>query len=59
MGRLGSIAGALIGLLIMQVVSTGLIIINVDPYWQTFAVGAIMILAVYVDLLRRKAKTSV
>lgn len=57
-GGSGSIAGALIGLLIMQVVSTGLIIINVDPYWQTFAVGAIMILAVYIDLLRRKAKTS-
>lgn len=57
-GGSGTIAGAVIGLLIMQVVNTGLIIINVDPYWQTFAVGAIMILAVYVDLLRRKAKTS-
>ena len=58
LGGSGTIAGTLIGLLIMQVVSTGLIIINVDPYWQTIAVGAIMILAVYLDLLRRKAKTS-
>jgi ribose transport system permease protein len=57
-GGSGTIAGAVIGLLIMQVVNTGLIIINVDPYWQTVAVGAIMILAVYIDLLRRKAKTA-
>jgi ribose transport system permease protein len=57
-GGVGTIAGAVIGLMIMQVVSTGLIIINVDPYWQTVAVGAIMILAVFLDLLRRRAKIS-
>jgi ribose transport system permease protein len=57
-GGVGTIAGAVIGLLIMQVVNTGLIIIGVDPYWQTVAVGAIMILAVFLDLLRRKAKLS-
>jgi ribose transport system permease protein len=44
--------------MIMQVVNTGLIIIGVDPYWQTVAVGAIMILAVFLDLLRRRAKIS-
>lgn len=57
-GGSGTIAGAIIGLMIMQVVNTGLIIVNVDPYWQTVAVGAIMILAVFLDLLRRKAKLS-
>jgi ribose transport system permease protein len=57
-GGSGSITGAVIGLLIMQVVNTGLIIVNVDPYWQTVAIGAIMILAVFIDLVRRKAKIS-
>jgi ribose transport system permease protein len=57
-GGSGTIAGAVIGLMIMQVVNTGLIIVNVDPYWQTVAVGAIMILAVFLDLLRRRAKLS-
>lgn len=57
-GGVGTIAGAVIGLLIMQVVNTGLIVIGVDPYWQTVAVGAIMILAVFLDLLRRRAKIS-
>ena len=57
-GGVGTVAGAGIGLLNMPVVNTGLIIIGVDPYWQTVAVGAIMILAVFLDLLRRRAKIS-
>jgi ribose transport system permease protein len=57
-GGSGTVAGAVIGLMIMQVVNTGLIVIGVDPYWQTVAVGAIMILAVFLDLLRRRAKLS-
>jgi ribose transport system permease protein len=57
-GGSGSILGAVIGLAIMQVVNTGLIIVNVDPYWQTVAVGGIMILAVFIDLVRRRAKIS-
>lgn len=57
-GGSGTIAGAVIGLMIMQVVSTGLIVVGMDPYWQTIAIGTIMIIAVAVDLLRRRAKTA-
>ena len=52
----GSIPGAVIGLLIMQVVNSGLVIIGVDPYWQTVSVGVIMIIAVAIDVWRRKSK---
>ncbi len=52
----GSILGAIIGLLIMQVVTSGLVIIGVDAYWQTVAVGVIMVIAVAVDVLRRRSK---
>ncbi|MBC7814545.1 MAG: ABC transporter permease [Burkholderiales bacterium] len=55
-GGAGSILGAVIGLLIMQIVTSGLVISNVDPYWQTVAVGLIMIVAVAIDILRRKSK---
>ena len=55
-GGSGSIPGALIGLLIMQVVTNGLVVVNVDPYWQTVSVGIIMIAAVAIDILRRKSK---
>jgi ribose transport system permease protein len=57
-GGSGTIAGAVIGLLIMQVVNNGLIVINVDPYWQTVVIGAIMIIAVFIDLIRRRAKAT-
>jgi ribose transport system permease protein len=56
-GGSGSMVGAVIGLLIMQVVTNGLVVIKVDPYWQTVAVGLIMIAAVAIDILRRKSKT--
>jgi ribose transport system permease protein len=31
---------------------TGLVLANVQPYWQTVTVGIIIIVAVYVDQLR-------
>lgn len=57
-GGIGSIPGAVIGLLIMQAVSNGLVVVRVDPYWQTVSVGLIMIVAVTVDIIRRKSKIS-
>lgn len=53
-GGVGTVLGALIGLLIMQVVRSGLVSCDVSPHWQTVAVGLIMILAVGADLLRRR-----
>jgi ribose transport system permease protein len=55
-GGSGSILGAVLGLLIMQVVTSGLVVTGVDPYWQTVAIGVIMIVAVAVDILRRRSK---
>ena len=55
-GGSGSIPGAVIGLLIMQVVTSGLVVVGVDPYWQTVSVGLIMVAAVAVDVLRRRSK---
>jgi ribose transport system permease protein len=57
-GGAGSIPGAVIGLLIMQVVTNGLVVARVDPYWQTIAVGLIMVTAVAIDILRRNSKVS-
>ena len=57
-GGSGSIPGAVIGLLLMQVVTNGLVVSNIDPYWQTVAIGLIMIVAVAIDILRRRSKTA-
>jgi len=56
-GGAGSIPGAVIGLFIMAVVTNGLVVVKVDPYWQTVAIGVIMIAAVAIDVLRRRSKT--
>ena len=55
-GGVGTVAGTFLGLIIMQVVRSGLVVSGVNTHWQTVAVGVIMITAVGVDLLRRRAK---
>jgi len=55
-GGAGTVTGTFLGLLIMQVVRSGLVVTGVNTHWQTVAVGVIMVTAVWVDLLRRKSK---
>jgi len=52
MGGIGTIGGAVIGSLIIVVLLVGLVIMNVQPYWQMAAVGFILISAVFIDNLR-------
>ena len=53
-GGAGSMAGGLIGMLLLQVVQSGLVVVGVSANWQQIAVGLIMVLAVGLDLLRRR-----
>jgi ribose transport system permease protein len=53
-GGRGSILGSLIGALIMAVLTNGLRVLSVAQEWQTIVTGAIIILAVYADMMRRK-----
>jgi ribose transport system permease protein len=52
-GGEGSIAGTVIGALIIAVIQFGLVFINVAPFWQFVAVGAVIVLAVVADQSRR------
>jgi ribose transport system permease protein len=52
-GGRGSVLGTLIGAFIMSVLANGLRILNVTQEWQTAVTGVIIVLAVYVDILRR------
>lgn len=51
-GGTGTIAGTVVGLLIVGVLSNGLTLLNVDSSWQQVATGVLLILAVAVDRLR-------
>ena len=55
-GGAGTVLGTLIGAFIMSVLTNGLRILSVAQEWQTVVTGAVVILAVYTDLLRRRAR---
>ncbi len=51
-GGRGTIIGTALGLLIIGVLNNGLILLNVDPFWQEVAQGTLLIAAVSFDQLR-------
>lgn len=56
-GGVGTLGGALIGLLIMQGFNNGLMMLNVPSFWQTVSRGLLLIAALSFDYVRnRKAK---
>jgi ribose transport system permease protein len=48
--------GTVVGVFIPAILRNGFIIIGVEPFWQQVAVGAVLIMAVYVDQLKRRAR---
>lgn len=55
-GGIGTIFGSAVGVFIPAVLQNGFVILRVQPFWQQVAVGAVLIAAVYVDQLRRRAR---
>lgn len=58
MGGVGTIAGALIGALVMASLDNGMSIMNLESFWQYIVKGSILVLAVYVDIYTRQRKKS-
>jgi ribose transport system permease protein len=52
-GGIGTIVGTVVGVFIPAVLRNGFVIVGVQPFWQQVAVGAVLIIAVYLDQLRR------
>jgi ribose transport system permease protein len=55
-GGEGTMAGALVGALIMGVVRNGLNLLNVSAYWQKAAIGSIILAAVMIDVVRKRKR---
>ena len=53
-GGRGSVAGTLIGALIMGVLQNGLNLLAVRPFYQQIAIGAVLILAVWLDRINSR-----
>ena len=57
MGGEGGVYGTLIGALLIGVISNGLNLLGVQPYWQLMVKGTIIILAVLMDRMKRRFRT--
>lgn len=55
-GGLGSVAGTVIGVFIPIILLNGFVILGIPPFWQTVAMGAVLIVAVWIDQLKRRAR---
>lgn len=55
-GGIGSIVGTVVGVFIPITLLNGFVILGIPPFWQTVAIGAVLILAVYIDQIKRRAR---
>jgi ribose transport system permease protein len=53
-GGVGTMLGTVFGVFIPAVLQNGFVIVGLQPFWQQVAVGAVLIIAVYLDQLRRR-----
>ena len=53
-GGIGSVFGSLLGSLVLSVLTTGLILLHIDPVLQDFVIGVIIVVAVGIDQVRRR-----
>ncbi|MGD0563940.1 MAG: ABC transporter permease [Roseiarcus sp.] len=55
-GALGSVHGPLIGSFILTTINNGANLLNLNPFWQRIITGALIIIVVYFDGLRRRKR---
>jgi D-xylose transport system permease protein len=53
-GGVGTIAGAMLGALVMQSLQSGMVLIGVDSPLQSIVVGLVLVFAVWLDTLYRR-----
>lgn len=53
-GAIGTVPGAALGAVMLSVLNFGLILLRVDPNWQNFVIGCVLLLAAGLDQIRRR-----
>jgi len=52
-GGVGTLFGSLIGALLIGIINNGLNLLGVSSFWQNVAKGSVILLAVYIDVMRK------
>ncbi len=55
-GGVGSVLGAVLGVILLNLVNSALVMLDVSVYWQDFVTGAILVLAVTLDYVSHRKK---
>ncbi len=55
-GGWGTVIGAVVGMLIIQVISSGIIFFGIDATWSTFVTGAVIVVAVVLDQVVKRQR---
>lgn len=55
-GGSGSVLGAIIGCAVIAVINNGMNLLHINSYWQKAIIGAIILLAVILDMAQKKKK---
>ncbi len=57
-GGEGTVLGGALGLIFLAFIQSVLVLLNVSVYWQGFIAGAVLLIAVSLDVLTHKARSS-
>jgi len=57
-GGEGTVAGTIAGAFLMGLISNGSNLLGVSPFWQQVVIGSVIVLAVAVDELRKRRRTT-
>jgi ribose transport system permease protein len=53
-GGQGSVVGTVFGALLMAVLANGIVLLNVSGFWERIIIGAVVLVAILVDVWRRR-----
>jgi ribose transport system permease protein len=54
-GGRGSVFGTLVGILLLGIIANGLVLKDISTFWQPVIVGALLLIAIVLDEVRRRA----